>query len=217
MHHFFSEDNPAFAALSFFADMVIVSILWLVCSLPVVTCGAASAALYYAVTKTLRHKRGYVSREFFHGMKMCLKQGIVIWLIYALFMVLLFIDISIMHASEGTAAVFLQFVFAVIMLCLTTLLVYALAYIARFTLPVRGVIRNAALMAARHLPGSLLILLVTLCAAAGIYFLPFLLVIVPAAAALLDSLILEKIFVCYMTDEDRELEEKRNNPEQYDH
>ena len=216
MHHFFSEDSPAFAVLSFFTDMVIVSVLWLVCCLPVFTVGAAFSALYYAVTKALRYKRGYAAREFFRGLKMCFRQSTAAWLLYVLLMAVLMIDLRIMQVSGGNTASFLQFVFTVIMLCLTVLLIYMLAYIARFTLPFGGVIRNAALMAVRHLPWSVILILLIVCPAAGVCLVPPLILIMPAAAAFLDSLILERIFRRYMTDEALRLEEARNHPEQYD-
>ena len=102
------------------------------------------------------------------------------------------------------------------MLCLTVLLIYMLAYIARFTLPFGDVIRNAALMAVRHLPWSVILILLIVCPAAGVYLVPPLILIMPAAAVFLDSLILERIFRRYMTDEALRLEEARNHPEQYD-
>lgn len=217
MGHFFSEDNPVFAVLGRLVDMIIVSVLWLALCLPVITAGASSSALYYAVTKSLRYRRGYISKEFLHGFKSCFKQSTLLWLIYAGLMLLTLLDIRVMQLSQGHAAGFLQMLFGVIMLCLTIWMTYALAYIARFTLPLRGVIRNAGLMSIRHLPSSLLILLVTLGASAVLYMMPFLMIILPAAAALLDSIILERVFLRYMTDEDRKAEDMRNHPEQYEY
>jgi uncharacterized membrane protein YesL len=217
MGHFFSEDNPVFALLGRLTDMVIVSVLWLVLCLPVITAGASSSALYYAVTKSLRHRRGYISKEFFRGFRSCLKQSTLIWLIYAAAALLTVADIRIMQLSQGNAAAFMRFLFGVLMLCLTIWLTWALAYVARFKLTLRGVMKNAALMAIRHLPSSLLILAVAVCAVLILYMMPFLLIIVPALKALLDSLVLERVFLRYMTDEDRRMEEMRNHPENFEY
>ena len=217
MQQFFSEENPVFAALSFLADLVIVSLLWLVCSLPVVTAGASASALYYAVTKSIRHKRGYAWREYFRGLKTCIRQSTLVWVIYALLMVLLTFDIRIMKTSEGHFAVFLQFAFTVCMICLTAAVIYALSYIARFTLNFRGVVKNAVLLSVKHLPTTLLVLLTVLCGAGAVYLIPLSMLIVPAIAALVISMLLERVFIRYMTQEDRELEEIRNHPEQYEY
>lgn len=41
-------NNPFFRAMSLLADVVVLSVLWIVCSLPVVTAGAATLALFPA-------------------------------------------------------------------------------------------------------------------------------------------------------------------------
>ena len=56
-------------AIGFIIDLVFVGILWLLCSLPVLTLGPASTALYYAIVKNVRHDRGQLSRVFFADRK----------------------------------------------------------------------------------------------------------------------------------------------------
>ena len=47
------------------ADLIILTVLWLICSLPIITMGAATTALYYVTTRQLSNREGYVSRDFF--------------------------------------------------------------------------------------------------------------------------------------------------------
>ena len=51
MNDFFDLDAPLFRFLTRVADMVILSLLWLIGSLPLFTLGISSTALYYAVNK----------------------------------------------------------------------------------------------------------------------------------------------------------------------
>ena len=53
MNDFFDLDAPLFRFLTRVADMVILSLLWLIGSLPLFTLGISSTALYYAVNKNL--------------------------------------------------------------------------------------------------------------------------------------------------------------------
>ena len=46
------------------ADMVILSVLWCLYSLPLVTIGAASAAMYHTVVKVIFQGRGYAFSTF---------------------------------------------------------------------------------------------------------------------------------------------------------
>ena len=61
----FNQDSTLMTILNKAADMVILSVLWCICSLPVVTIGAASSALYHATMKVIRLGRGYAFSTFF--------------------------------------------------------------------------------------------------------------------------------------------------------
>ena len=47
----FDSESPLSRLLGRLLDIVVLSVLWLVCSLPIVTIGPASAALYYSCAK----------------------------------------------------------------------------------------------------------------------------------------------------------------------
>ena len=50
----FNPENSFWQALDHLADLLILSLLWLVCSLPLVTVGASTAALYDAMARCVR-------------------------------------------------------------------------------------------------------------------------------------------------------------------
>lgn len=64
MNDFFDLDAPLFRFLTRVADMVILSLLWLIGSLPLFTLGISSTALYYAVNKSLIEDRERSARNF---------------------------------------------------------------------------------------------------------------------------------------------------------
>ena len=76
-----------------------------------VTIGASSTALYYTVTKVIRHGRSYIFREFWQSFKSNLKQSTAVWLIYLVLMAVLLIDIRVMGGFGTAPAQTLQFVF----------------------------------------------------------------------------------------------------------
>ncbi len=217
MSRFFSSDNPVFGALDQLVDLAWVSILWLIFSLPVVTAGASTTALYYTVTKVIRHHRGYIWREFWGSFKSNFKQSTIIWILYVILMIIFCIDIKVMGTIGGTVANTLQYTFLIGMVMVTAILFYALAYTARFIQDVKHILFNSGLMALRHLPKTLLLLIVAALAVLSIYLMGIAFILAPAIAAILDSVILESIFVNYMSEEDREKENMRNYPEQYEY
>jgi len=54
----FHPDNPIINALNDLTDLIILGILWLICSIPIITIGASCTALCYAYNKHFKHKEG---------------------------------------------------------------------------------------------------------------------------------------------------------------
>ena len=87
-------DGPLMKFLEAVANMLIVSVLWLLFSLPVVTVVASSAAMYHTV-RTIIFGKGNgngVFRDFFDSFKLNLKPGIILSLITA---------VSLLFVAEG--------------------------------------------------------------------------------------------------------------------
>ena len=54
MRKLFNSEHPLWLIFGFVGDIVVLSLLWTVCSAPILTLGAASAALYDAVVADFR-------------------------------------------------------------------------------------------------------------------------------------------------------------------
>lgn len=68
--------------LSGVIEIIWSGILFILCSVPVITLGAAYCALYYSVTKSVRHERGHLTREFFRGFGMNFRNATPVWITY---------------------------------------------------------------------------------------------------------------------------------------
>jgi len=84
MSSIFRFDSKPMRFLSFAGDLIILNVLFLVCSLPVITVGASASAMY---TMTLRMRRDEVSggtiNGFFRAFAQNFKKGTLLWLLYA--------------------------------------------------------------------------------------------------------------------------------------
>ena len=88
--------------------------------------------------------------------------------------------------------------------------IYTFAYIARFENTVKQTLKNAFLLMVRHLPWSLLLLVILIASALSIYIIPVLLVVIPAVASIVFDFILERLFRRYMSPEDLEREKEND-------
>ena len=118
MSKFFSVDNKFFSTVNKIVDLLWLSFLWSLISLPmifimivflfeydkvglyililfpisVITVGPASAALYYAVVKSVRRERSYATKCFFHALKTNFKQGALSSVIFGIAISILLVD-----------------------------------------------------------------------------------------------------------------------------
>lgn len=89
----FNYDNPVWRFIGKLWDVLVVNILWIICSIPVVTAGASTTAMYYVTLKLARDEDGYTIRSFFKSFKENFKQATAIWLIFLLTGMLLAFDV----------------------------------------------------------------------------------------------------------------------------
>lgn len=150
MNKFFDLNSPHMIFLSKAADLVILSILWFVCCIPIVTIGPASAALYYVALKIVRKEEDIrVTACFFKGFKENFKQGIAYSFIFMILGVVLFLDYIFTAGIEGTTGMICSvcfFVMGVWMLC-TMFYTYPLQ--AQFYNTVKQTLINAMFLASR--------------------------------------------------------------------
>ncbi|SHK27278.1 Uncharacterized membrane protein YesL [Anaerocolumna jejuensis DSM 15929] len=156
----FSYDSILMRFLNFVADMVLLHFLWLLCSLPVITMGASTTALYYTCMKRIRTKEGYITRNFFHSFKMNLKQSTVIWLILLIIGYLFYLDFQIASSVEGyMGKIMLGGCIIFLVPCLFIAL-YIFPVQAKFKNSIKNNFKNAFLMSYRHFIMTMILLFI---------------------------------------------------------
>lgn len=205
MSSFFNYDNKFLSGISKGADSVILGILWFICSIPIITIGASSAAFYYSFNKSIRQKKGYAWKEFFHGFKICFKQSTIIWLILLALTFLLLTDcniiINILQDTFTFSNVLLGFLL-VFLILMTMWGLYLFPYLARFENRVREIMKNCMLIMLGNILWSILLLLLFVVAIVAFLLSPVLGIFVPAIYMLFANRILEHVFKKYMRPED---------------
>ena len=78
---FFSYESKFSQLLLKLCYACYLNLLWFVCSIPIVTIGASTTALYYACLKVVRDEGSYVGRLFFRSFRENFRQATQIWLI----------------------------------------------------------------------------------------------------------------------------------------
>lgn len=184
-------------------DTIILSFLWLLCSIPVFTIGAASSALYYAYHKAIRQDRGHACKTFFGAFKANFKQATAIWMLFLIFALL---SVFTCYMLLGMLAKFPMAGFllamGMVILCFAVVWhIYLFPYQARFENTTINVMKNSALLAVARMPRSLLLLVILVAAVVVILYKPAICVPVIAVYIWLTNKILEPVFRDIMTED----------------
>lgn len=163
MGRFFNMDNKFFVFMGNIADLCMLNLLCIICCIPIVTAGASLTALYYVTMKMVRNEEAYIFRSFFRSFKQNFKQATVINIIMLAAAALLYIDTNIAGKMGQPAGKILGMIFAAFTLLYVMILLYVYPLLAKFYNSVKNTFKNAILMAIRHLPYTILMLLICAC------------------------------------------------------
>ena len=188
------------------ADLCILSLVWLLTSLPIITLGASCTALYYSVTKSVRKDCGHAVREYFSSFRQNFRQGtwITAILLPLLALIVYSMIVNNLRTTESTLGTALILIQGIILIMGVFVSVYVFAILSRFSFSVLQCIQTSFTMAAKHIFTTFLLAAILLASCELIYRLPFLIVILPGIATLISSLLLERVFRKYMTKPDTE-------------
>ena len=207
-HSFFDSESPFFCLLGRVLDIVVLSVLWLICSLPIVTIGPASAALYYSCAKCLRHQEPGPYRNFFSAFRQNLKTGIGATVVFLLLAVLLSAGYQLLAAAAGVGSSVwnaVRVMYLVLLVIPVSVAACAFPLLSRFTYTVGTLLSNSLRLTFRHLPRVVAAgaLTVTAVALTALFWYYGVMLLMPALCALLSTYLLEPVFRKYTTEENR--------------
>ncbi len=209
---FFNYDNPVWRFIGKFWDVLVINFLWIICSIPIVTIGSSTTAMYYVTLKLARDEDGYTIQSFFKSFKENFRQATAIWLIFLLTGLLLAVDVYYFMrlVAPSTLRTVMISIFLAMVFVWFAMFTYVFPLQARFYNPVKRTIFNSFFMSVRHVFHTMGMLAVD----AGILFLsityiPQISIFGVALIAFFNSYMLNSVFSKYMPKqekpEDREL------------
>lgn len=158
MHNFFSYDSKLTQVLSFVADLLLTNLLFIVCSVPIVTIGAAQAGLYTAMRRLEDPLDGRSCiKAFFEGFK----SGFLrISIVHVIFLVLEAVTVYTLMIALDWENTGLMVHWAVpLVVLIIVMLIHALTtpFHSRFVCKPLDLVRNSLLLLITHPLRSILL------------------------------------------------------------
>ena len=162
---FFSYDSKFSQLLLKLCYSCYLNLLWFVCSLPIITIGASTTALYYASLKLIRGEEGSsVAGMFFRSFRENFRQATVLWLILLAAGLFLGADGYILYhlraGSSGTMAVVWTLLLAVLIaaaVLYVIVLLYTFPLVASVSNTTLAMLKNAFLIGSHYLFATILV------------------------------------------------------------
>lgn len=202
---FFRFDSPFWEFFSRVADLVILNVLWLVFSLPIVTIGASTTAMYCVALHLVRGEGSGVVRMFWNSFRLNFRQATLLFFILLIPTVLVCYELWLYLSGAVTQTLWTGVVFCLPAVLLTLISAYIYPLLAQFDNSIRNTLKNACYLAIGNLPVSLIMAALNLLAPILFLCLPeffmrsciFWVAIGAALVAAVNSLLLRRIFKKY--------------------
>lgn len=168
MNTLFSIDSPLGQKLTLMSNLVLLNLLWIICSIPVITMGAATAAMYHVVFLYITNQDDAVFKPFFKALAGSLKQATPIWLLHLLVGCMLVAEAFYLGGDSSNG---LKLLFGIIVLVFLAVGSYLYPLMGRYDASGMRALWNSLALALKH-PG-ISVLLAGVQAAVGLGLLHF--------------------------------------------
>ena len=206
MGAFFSPDSKFMQAMARVYDLVILNLLFLLSCVPLITIGAASAALYTVCFRIGTDREQGIFRSYFQAFRENFRQGTILWLIAVVFFGAGIVNVFLFYSMEGPLHYLFLLMTALVVL---ELLIYSYAFplLSQFHNKNLPTLKNALFLSLGYLPRSLVIAVVNVFPLALALVDPYLFLqtgflwafLYFSAAAYINALLLKKVFAPYQT------------------
>lgn len=163
-------DNPFFNFMGRLADIVLLNLLFLLCSLPVVTAGASLAALYQACDDMAEGEFVSAFRNFFGAFRRNLKNSIRIWLIFLFTGALLIFDFIFLGGAGGKEWRLVGAGVGCLLVLWEMLFCYIFPVILKKGGSIQNMVKESMLLAARNFPYTVIMVIINMIPLACFFF-----------------------------------------------
>lgn len=175
-------------------DLFLAGLLWFLCSLPLITVGAASAALYRSVVTCVKKKEGYLVRVFFTTLRKTLLSETIITIMISGAVMLLIGNIAfLLDQNETNILLFFICLYAFVLCFLPAFFIYTSVVNASLEVKISCILKNSLFLMLKHLPVTMAISVVLLCFVSFVYRFPVLVFVVPGPCAFVVAEFMERV------------------------
>ena len=174
---FFDLDGPFVKNLNLVADVMVVSVLWTLTSLPIITVGASTTATYYVITRRISDREYKILKDFFISFGKNFVTSTLVFITIAGLLAAVTFNL-LFGFDRGSTSIIIYGIYLIIGIQLIFVYIHIFPLVSRFDLKYMQLLKTALIFANKHLITTvthlaLLAAIVMLTLTLPILFLPF--------------------------------------------
>lgn len=183
-------------------ELIMLSVVFMACCIPVITLGSSIASLYYSVIKSVRRNRGTALGEFFSSMKRTLAKGCLITFEIAVWFAALYFGRRILLALDTDMGKSMSVIYLILMTASLGLVAYIFPILSRFEMKVGKMWKLAFVMCIRFFPITVALVVGTvLLGVLQFYKLPMAcILLLPGVWCFIITFMMERALLAYMPE-----------------
>lgn len=150
MKGLFSTEGIVYRVMTVLYQLIVLNLLWCLASIPVITVGASTTALFYVIGKIIRKEEVHEFKDYLKGFKDNFKQATCIWLILCAAYLMIFTNLSFLekYKSMGTMMLIIQLPVLVQIIIVT---VFVFPLLSRFQSNTLSLIKASWVLGIKHI------------------------------------------------------------------
>ena len=156
----FSSDGWFARIFGTIGDIIVVNILFIICSIPIFTMGASMSAMYYTLLKKQRTgETGGIIKLFFKGFKDNFKKSTIAWLLFLLIAFVFSLDFNLFGKGGPQENKPMYYTSVIFFILICFIAIYLFPVISAFENSLKNLIIQSIYMAAKNFIFTILIMI----------------------------------------------------------
>lgn len=195
MGNIFNSDSGFSKFMNRVADLFILNILWIFCSIPIITIGATTTALYSVNLKFIDNEEENLIKTFFKSFKENFKKSTIIWLIILSLSIILGVNLVFWLKCGLSLSYFaLPFIFFSLFIFLLVI-PYIFIILTKTKCSILNIFKYCFIISLKNLPYSVLIVLFGASVLFATFYFPIVFLFMLLLGVALHSYMISRIFL----------------------
>lgn len=156
----FSADSPLMSGLGRLTMILVTAFLWTLTSLPVITVGASSSAVFYVMLKTQRGEEGNYISDYFRAFRENFKQATLAWVILLAAGCLFGFCIFYYNVIDSGISQWIMFIFGALLVLDLIVMMYVFPILSRFANSLKVIMTMALVLPFQNLKRTVVLVLI---------------------------------------------------------